>query len=61
MHKQWSDDSIQFPRLIAEINGIELTYKQKVSICDSMDITLCELYDLLDRGTMAFDKIKAKL
>lgn len=54
----WARDSIQFPRLLAEIYAAGLTAKQERDICASMDITKEELYDLLERADRAWEKQK---
>lgn len=54
----WLDDSIQFPRLLAEIwaNGIPLA--QLNTICESMSITNDQLYELFDRADTEWERQK---
>lgn len=55
----WLRDDIQFPRLLSEIHAVGLTKKQEKQICESMDIHLQGLYEILGRADVAFDRIKA--
>ena len=55
----WNDNSIQFPRLLAEIAAtVELSPAQQVKLCESMDITFQELGELFDRAQDAWERIK---
>lgn len=54
----WARDSIQFPRLLAEIYAAGLTAKQEQDICTSMDITRDDLYSLLERADREWEKQK---
>lgn len=54
----WARDSIQFPRLLAEIYAAGLSAKQEQDICKSMDISRDELYELLERADREFEKTK---
>lgn len=55
----WEDDSIQFPRLIAEIMATQEI--DAASLCESMDITLKELVELCERADKAWKKIKCRI
>jgi hypothetical protein len=58
----WMDDSIQFPRLLAEIAAnVNLTNRQVRHLCDSMDISKNELNELFDRAVMRFEYNKEKI
>lgn len=56
--RNWEDNDIQFPRLLAEIYAAGLSAKQEQDICKSMDINKAELYDLLERADNKFEQIK---
>ena len=58
----WLDSSIQFPRLIAEINAtVELTKHQKEELCESMSIDSDELDELFERANNVWELEKATL
>jgi hypothetical protein len=49
----WEDDTIQFPRLITEIEATQdLDYD---ALCDSMDLEREELFSLFERAQSSFD------
>jgi hypothetical protein len=59
---RWNDNSIQFPRLIAEIIAtIEIADLDWAALRDSMDLTDDQLIELFDRAQTAWDKQKASL
>lgn len=47
---KWEDNSIQFPRLLAEIWGTGLTTRQVTFLCETMDLTLGQLDELFERA-----------
>jgi len=56
---KWRDNSIQFPRLIAEINAnVDISDEDWKSLCESMDINGTELNDLFDRADTEWERIK---
>ena len=57
----WEDDSVQFPRLLAEIHaaGI-LSVRDMESLCGSMDLTHWRIEELFSRAEAAFEKSKPK-
>lgn len=57
----WKNNSIQFPRLLAEIHAIGLTQYQLEDIADSMDLTENDLMELFYRAIKQFNKIKEGL
>jgi hypothetical protein len=60
--KSWHDNSIQFPRLIAEIcANVEFKPEHWRDLQDSMDISEGELNDLFDRANDEWEKIKANI
>ena len=61
MKDKWKDDSIQFPRLLAEIDACGLTPHQFRDIRESMDITDDELDELFDRADTAWGKAKGNI
>ena len=65
--KIWKDNSIQFPRLIAEMNAagafnvvIYGTHVMKL-LAESMDLTEKQVREIIDRADTEFVTIKAKL
>jgi len=60
--RQWEDDSIQFPRLIAEIeaNG-GFTVDLLADLSKSMDLDVGNIYKLVDRAQAKWDQIKENL
>jgi len=56
----WKDDSIQFPRLLAEIMAVGLTEKQWDDIETSMNIEEDELSELFDRAQTEWEEVKKK-
>lgn len=59
--ERWRSDGIQFPRLLAEIHACGLREDQYEAIAESMDLTVEQIDELLDRATEAFDRMKAAL
>lgn len=58
----WEKDSIQFPRLLGEMYGcIQFTKKQKLALCESMDLEWEDILSLLRRADAKFQGIKAKI
>ena len=55
----WLDDSIQFPRLIAEIVATQPLDLD--ALCESMDLELGDLCELFDRAEEAWTDAKARL
>lgn len=58
---RWKDDSIQFPRLLAEIWAGGLMNRQIEKIAASMDLTEEEVAELFERAEGTWDGIKEKL
>lgn len=54
----WNDDSIQFPRLLAEISALGMNMDDRIALCASMDIDGEELANLFIRAEKAWEKIK---
>ena len=58
----WNDNSIQFPRLIAELEAAGAFTPSVVSnLRDSMDLTKQDIFEIVERATTTFDKIKSEL
>jgi hypothetical protein len=60
---RWLDDSIQFPRLISELQMAgAFTDKILMDLKDSMDLTTAEIFELVDRAdkTWQTQKLKTK-
>lgn len=60
MKPLWERDSIQFPRLLAEIRAAGLTRNQYHELEASMDLTREEIDQLLERAETAWRKHLAK-
>ena len=60
-NKNWKNNAIQFPRLIAELDSAG-GFTEEVSeyLCESMDVTMDELDDIVSRAQEEWDKIKEK-
>jgi hypothetical protein len=59
---KWEDDSIQFPRLIAEIQScVAINDADWETMLESMDLTNDQLVELFDRADAAWERIKADL
>jgi len=55
----WDDDSIQFPRLLAEIAAtVELTEDQWGELRASMDLDTNDIAELFDRAQSRWEEIK---
>ena len=57
----WDDNTIQFARLLAEINAVGLTINQYQQICDSTDLGVMDIDELLERAEKEFEEIKSLL
>lgn len=58
----WGDDSVQFARLLCEINAnVEFTDEQWISILESMDITSARLNELFNRAHQEWEKAKGNI
>ena len=57
----WNDDSIQFPRLLAEVYAIVMfTDDQLDELSESMDLPRERLYELFERAETKWEAIKAE-
>jgi hypothetical protein len=54
----WANDTIQFPRVLAEIHAIGLTDGQMRQLEDGMDCSEFDIGEILNRATEKFDEIK---
>jgi hypothetical protein len=55
---KWEDNFVQFPRLISEIVATqELDLK---ALADSMDLTIEDVNELLDRAQQSWEDIKRR-
>ncbi len=59
----WKDNSVQFPRLIAELDMAGVFSSPKVirDLTASMDLSEDEILEIVDRATAKFNEIKRKL
>ena len=63
MHSKWEDNSIQFPRLIAEAEAAGL-WCDKVGgqlMAESMDLEVKEVFEIIERAQTVGDKIVADI
>lgn len=56
----FSDNSIQFPRLLAEIVAVGLTDEQIEGLAVSMDLDTSEVHELFIRAEKEWDVIRMK-
>ena len=61
-NKNWENNSIQFARLIAEAEAAGAFNSSMVmqDLSDSMDLTIPQVCEIIDRAQKEWDKIKAK-
>ena len=61
---KWEDNSIQFPRLIAEAEAAGL-WTADISVfnamCESMDLDTEEVFEIIERAQTVWDKIVADI
>ena len=57
----WNDDSVQFPRLLAEINAIGLSEEQYEELGELMDLEVSEINELFNRAISAFENNKRQI
>jgi len=57
----WNDDSVQFPRLLAEINAIGLSEEQYEELGELMDLEASEINELFDRAISVFEYNKKQI
>ena len=55
----WTNNQIQYPRLLAEIRAISLTPEQYGELCASMDLTIEDIDEILERAESDWETIKA--
>jgi hypothetical protein len=56
----WEDDSIQFPRLLAEIMATQDTLDM-ADLAEAMDLDIEDVGDLFDRAQAEWERIKSHL
>lgn len=55
----WRNDSIQFPRLIAELMAAGAFTPEVISsLCDQMDLDADQIDEVIDRAQTVWDHIK---
>ncbi len=57
----WEDDSIQFSRLLAEINAVGLTDQQYAELMESTELTRGDIDELLQRAEKDWEHTKTSL
>ncbi len=58
---RWEDDSIQFPRMLAELQGVGLTALQYKQLKGTMDLESVEVDHILERADNVWQKQKASV
>ncbi len=58
-NKNWNDNSIQFPRLLAEILATQENLDM-AALCESMDLEPREVDEIFDRAEAEWERIKDK-
>ena len=58
---KWTDNSVQFPRLLAEIRAVGLTPGQYLRLQASTGLTEEEIDELLERAETRFEELKAEI
>ena len=53
----WDDNSIQFPRLLAEIYATQDSLKI-TALCESMDLEPDEIVEIFERAIIEWEQIK---
>lgn len=53
-NQNWNDNSIQFPRLLAEISAVGLTPGQFEELAVAMDLSVEQIDELFERAECAF-------
>ncbi len=53
----WNENSVQFPRLLAEIHAL-IGDDLMAEVADAMDLKPEEVYEIFERATEEFEKIK---
>jgi predicted transcriptional regulator YheO len=58
--KNWNNDTLQFARLLAELNAAGVFNIEPVveSICNSMDLKPVEVWSIVNRAERQFEKDK---
>lgn len=60
MNENWNNNAIQFPRLIAEIEGQgTFTEELMIKLAVEMDLSQLEVAEIIDRACSEWDEIKA--
>ena len=59
--ERWEDDTVQFPRLLAELRAVDIPAAQLAEVCDSMDIDPETLEELFTRAERRWNRIKAEV
>lgn len=57
---RWDIDSIQFPRLLAEIRAIGLTREQYHLLSEAMDLAVDDIDDVLERAETTWVLLKER-
>lgn len=57
---KWQDNSIQFPRLLAEIRAVGLSDIQMEALSVSMGLEQARIEELFERAETEFQKIKGE-
>jgi hypothetical protein len=59
---KWEDDTVQFSRLICEINAnVEINEKDHKSLCESMDLDIEKIHEIFERADTFWEATKLNL
>jgi hypothetical protein len=56
----WENNSVQFPRLLAEMRAAGIPDELMQALCESMDLTPDKINEILERADQEFDRIKPR-
>lgn len=60
-NKNWKNNAIQFPRLIAELEAVgAFTHSIMADLSGEMDLSKEEIAEIVDRAQAEWDKIKLR-
>jgi hypothetical protein len=62
MKTLWNNDKVQFARLISELESAgAFTSNVVETLCESMDLSVGEIDEIVERAQNSFDEVKSNL
>jgi hypothetical protein len=62
MKNLWNNDTVQFARLISELEAAgAFTNNVVETLCESMDLSVGEIDEIVERAQNSFDEVKSNL